>query len=383
MSWQNLLQPEIREFIIAHENDDVAALALKKSPEASWDYKAILDQIKSRQKAKRKIPSWLEAHPDIILPAPDLLEQASSSATAHYKAALFKAESFADLTGGCGVDSWALAQNTQSGYCIEHNGQAAALLAHNLPLLCPIPIEVRTQTAEDFAQEMPSVELVLIDPQRRDDRRKGKFRFEDCSPNILELLPTLLQKAQHVMIKTSPMLDITEGIKILENVGAHVQEVHCVEWQGECKELLFILSNQTQNTPEITAASLNDEGTPIHEITFTQSEEGACTSEYADPLRNLYEPGPAFQKSGGYSVIAEKYGVKKLGAQTHLYTSETLIENFPGRSFEIIGQYPPKTEKIPLKQAHITVRNFPMNAAGLRKNSRSKMVEKTISLPAP
>lgn len=371
MTWQSLLTPEIREFIVAHEKDDVAALALKKPPAPDWNYKLILDQIKSRQKARRKIPLWLTAGSNIILPTPNLLEQASSTATARYKASLCQAKSFADLTGGCGVDSWAMAEHAQSGYCIERDEYASSLLAHNLALLSPVPIEVRHQPAEDFVREMPNLDLVLIDPQRRDDRQKGKFRFEDCSPNILELLPALLPKAQTIIIKTSPMLDITEGIKALETAGAKTQEVHCVEWQGECKELLFILGN-TDETPKIIAVSLNDEGQPIHTLTFTHNEEKAATPEFSAPLRYLYEPGTAFQKSGAFSMIAQIYGVKKLSAQTHLYTSETLVENFPGRGFEIINQYPAKSAKIPFKQAHITVRNFPMSAPDLRKKLKIK-----------
>ena len=372
MSWQSLLNPDIQEFVHTHEKDDVAALALKTPPTADWDYKLILDQIKSRQKAQRKIPLWLTHHKNIIFPPPDLLEQASSAATARYKAGLIQGKTFVDLTGGCGVDTCAFTEHFTSGYCIEKDKSAADLLAHNLPLLSPTPVEVINTSAENFIKTMPPLDVALIDPQRRDSNQKGKYRFEDCTPNILSLLPGLLEKTQTALIKTSPMLDITQGIAALESTGAAVQEVHCPQWQGECKELLFITSQNTKTPPTITAVTLNDEGKTLSKLAFTQKEEITGKAPLSEPLTYLYEPGPAFQKSGGFNTIAQKYAVHKLAPQTHLYTSNNLINDFPGRSFEIVRQYPVKAEKIPLKQAHITVRNFPMSTPNLRKKLKIK-----------
>ena len=372
MSWQSLLSHNIFDFIRTHEKDDVKSLALKKPPDPDWDYKLILDQIKSRQKAALKIPLWVEHQSDIILPSSDLLEQASSSATAMYKASIIKADNFVDLTGGCGVDSWALSKYASHGYCIEKDKTVAELLAHNLPLVSSSLIETLNTHAEDFIKTMGKTQLALIDPQRRDAYQKGKFRLEECRPNILALLPGLLKKAEIVMIKTSPMLDITEGIRNLEDSGAYVQAVHCVEWNGECKELLFLASKNSQPPATITAIRLNHEGKVLHRLSFLQKEEETLKPSYSDPLNYIYEPSPAFQKSGGFSTIAQEYNLQKLAPQTHLYTSEFLEENFPGRFFKIIGQYQAKADKIPLKQAHITVRNFPMKAPELRKKLKLK-----------
>ena len=363
MTWQSLLDPDIQKFIRDHETDDVAALALKKPPQSDWDYKAVLDQIKSRQKAKLKLPRWTDHHPGILFPPADILEQASSAATARYKAALVKGKNFVDLTGGCGVDTCAMTEHFQRGICIEQEKTAADLIAHNIQLLSDTPVEVINGKAEEFTKNMPDTDVIIIDPQRRDHSRKGKYKFEDCSPNILELLPLLLQKSQSIIIKTSPMLDIAEGIKALGNVEA----IHVLEWNGDCKELAFIVSNKTADTVPITAVSLDDDGEVLSSLTFTLQEEKTAQAELSPPLKYLYEPGPAFQKSGGFNVISKEFGVKKLAPHTHLYTSETLQTGFPGRVFEIIGQFPAKAEKIKLKQAHIKSRNFPLRSEELRK----------------
>ena len=365
MNWQSLLDPDIQKFINGHEGGDVTALALKKPPNPDWDYRLILDQIKTRQKARTKLPLWPDHHPDIIFPPSDILEQASSAATARYKARLVKGKSFVDLTGGAGVDSCALTEHYESGTIIERDEHAAELIAHNLPLLylSGVDLDVICTTAEEFVKAMPSVDLVIIDPQRRDGQQKGKFRLENTAPNVLELLPVLLNKTTHIMIKTSPMLDIAQTVADLQ----HVQAVHVVEYRKDCKELLFIISKNVPNTPQITAVSIDDAGEVLSNLNFTLEEEKKTKAALSMPLNYLYEPGPAFQKSGGFHVISDYFGVEKLQQHTHLYTSETLRTDFPGRSFEIIGKHPAKAEKVPLKQAHITTRNFPMSTAALRK----------------
>ncbi len=362
MNWQSLLDPDIQKFIQTHENEDVAALALKKSPEPEWHYPAILDQIKSRQKARIKFPQWLET-PDIILPAPNIIEQASSSATALYKSRLVEGENFVDLTGGVGVDSWAMAQNFKRGITIDIDKNNANLLAHNLNALCACAISVENISAEDFIQTMDKTDLCIIDPARRNAAGKGRYKFEDCAPNLIEILASILDKSRVVMVKTSPMLDITEGINALK----YVQAVHILEWRGDCKELIFLLNKSYAEAPIITAASIDDHGNPISTFSFTQNEEETTDTQISLPLIYLYEPGPAFQKSGGFKTLAKRFDVKKLHTHTHLYTSDTPHKNFPGRVFEILGQYPAQAGKIPLKKANLTVRNFPMGAQDLRK----------------
>lgn len=368
--WKKLLAPEIKDFIRAHDHADVAALALKKPPAAHWPYALVMDQIKARQKAKSKVPDWADIHDDTLFPPADILEQASSTATARYKASLIKGKVFCDLTGGAGVDSYALSKHYASGFCIERDNKNAALLAHNLSLLCPetCSIKIYCALAEAFIQNMPPVDLALIDPQRRDSGRKGKFRLEDGSPDILTLLPLLRAKAGNIMLKTSPVLDITQAVELLGCVRA----VHIVEWRGECREALYIMGgNQSETLPSdlvpITAVRLDDQGGILSTLTFTRQEEADAAADYALPERYLYEPGPAFLKAGAFSLLAARYRLKKLHRHTHLYTSRALCADFPGRIFEIAGLYPVQRKALPFSKAHLTVRNFPDGAESLKK----------------
>jgi len=364
-----LLNPDIQEFIVRHQNADVRDLALKKMPNG-WPRTHILNHIKARQKATHKLPSWLETHNNILFPPPDLIEQASSDATAHYKASLFRGKRFVDLTGGVGADCVAFAQNFEQVICVEQNSKAANLLAHNLPLLTGKDVEVIRADAETYVQDMKApIDLVYIDPQRRNDNRKGLKYFQDCNPNILNMLPILLNKAQNILIKTSPMLDVHQALTQLPQT----RTVHIVEWRKECREVLYHLTREpTDNETDIQAVSINDNGEPIHHIFFTRTDNENAHVQYASPQKYLYEPGPAFMKAGCYKLLSERFSVSKLHAHTHLYTSEVLVSDFPGRTFKIFGLYPVRKNALPISKINLAIRNFPDDVQGLYKRLNLK-----------
>lgn len=370
MNWQALLDPKIQAFITAHAGDDVKALALKKPPEADWPYPLILDQIKARQKAAKKMPDWLE-HSGVIFPPADLIEQASSIACALYKSRVVNGKNFIDLTGGSGMDSFALLASFEEGIAVEHNAQAAAILAHNADILgFGKRLRVETACAEDFIQTMPNVNLVYIDPQRRDEGRKGKFDLSACTPDITALLPTLREKCGKILLKTSPVLDIQKAITDLE----YVREVHIVQYQGDCKELLFALDCTHKTDPEkicVTAVALDNAGQILNTIHFTPEEEKQTRPEYSMPMAYIYEPDAAFQKSGGYNVMGKKYKLNKLHPNTHLYTGDKIIPDFPGRKFRLEAQCAVNKKELkkilPAMQGNLTMRNFPATPELLRK----------------
>lgn len=370
MSFQRLLEPDIKRFIREHENSDIRKLALKKSPNKNWPYPLILDQIKARQKAKVKILQWLEHHDDIIFPPSDILEQASSNATAHYKASLFEGKNFIDLTGGAGIDFWAISKNFKRSTCVDQNPNAINLIAHNMTLFQRKNIDTIESKAENYLKETDNTDLIYIDPQRRDNNKKGMFHLSDCSPNIIDLLPLLKEKAKMVMIKTSPMLDIKKAIQELEYVHA----THIIEWRGDCKEVLYVLNFDKkilpENIPHICAA-LNDDGETLHKFKFTRAEEQSETKTSA-PLKYLYEPGPAFQKAGGFNALGKQLNLKKLHKHTQLYTSETLNTDFPGRAFEIQNILPVNRKALSFSKANLTIRNFPGDVSALRKKLKLK-----------
>ena len=226
-------------------------------------------------------------------------------------------------------------------------------------------ITVHHMKAEDFvANDMPDTDLIIIDPQRRTQNKRGLFQFEDCSPDIIKLLPLIKDKAKRIMVKTSPVLDITAGIKALQ----YVEEVHVVEWQNECKELVFILNPQrTIKTSRITASAIDKNGETLYTQTFTQDKENETALITSAPQTYLFEPSAAFQKAGGYKILAADFDTPKLAQHTHLYTATQDRPDFPGRRFKILGQYPVNAKTLPIRKANLTIRNFPMAINTLKK----------------
>jgi hypothetical protein len=370
VDWKILLDQQVKKYLQAHQDDDVAMLALKSPPSPAPARALILDQVKARQKAKVKIPGWA-TNSGIVFPASTVIEQASSAATAKYKAGLVKGDTFVDLTGGAGVDTVALSENFSSGFCVERDETAVQLLAYNIPLFTKKPIKILHAHAENFVGSMPRVNCIYIDPQRRDDAKKGLYILQECSPDITALLPALKEKAGCVLIKTSPMLDISKALEIL---GGAV-EAHIVEWRGECREVLYLLDftkNIRMHDIPIKAIEINDDGKPICQFTFTQKEEREAQASFSQPLKFLYEPGPAFQKAGAFNLLGKKYGVRKLHEHTHLYTSEKYVADFPGRRFEIQAVLPIDKKALPFDQANLTLRNFPGDVATLRRQLKLK-----------
>jgi len=364
MTIKTLLDPAIQDFIRSHENADVSALALKKPPQPDWPYPEILNQIRSRQKAQKKIPEWLEQD-GIIWPHPDIMEQASSAATAAFKANLCRGKRFVDLTAGAGINACAITRNFERADLIDIDPDNAAKLTHNLGIFGLDHGHVHTADAADYLRNMEPVDWIFIDPARRDDRRRGKSRLQDTRPNVIELLPGLKQKAGHLLLKTSPFLDIQQCILELDNVT----DVYIIEHQNECKEVLYVLNftNSEKIEPKIHAISFNNAKNNTNKHSFTTKEEKEALESLSNPLKYIYEPGPALMKSGGFKTLGKKYGLSKLHPHTHLYTSDKLIKDFPGRSFELTAQYPPHKKHIPHSQANLTIRNFPGHIDQLRR----------------
>ena len=375
MGWRDLLKPEVQKFIQDHEAEDVKALALKKAPDLNWPYPLVLDQIKTKQKAKTKSPDLYETN-GFIFPSSDTFEQASSSACAAYKVSMLSGDSFVDLTAGCGVDSFAFSKRFVSSVLVERDAHSAQLLEHNASAVgLNGKVRVHCGDAEAYIEEMPETDAAFIDPQRRESGRKGLYNLASCSPDIIQMLPVLKRKVKKVLIKTSPFLDIEKGI---EQLGA-VTQVHVVQWRGECKEVLYLLDFEVgqggemgSNDVEIIAVNLDDSGYPIHKFSYRLSEEKNTDIECAMPMKYIYEPGPAFQKAGGYKAMAVQYGVKKIHPNSHIYTSDQRCENFPGKSYCVEDVLAVKAKNLPIKKADLVVRNFPSSVDALRRKLKLK-----------
>lgn len=378
MSWRFLLRPDVQDYIKRHENDDVRVLALKKRPDPSWNASLVLDQIKVRQNAKDKSPEWHDTD-GIIFPSSHDFEQSSSRPCALYKASLVEGNKFADLSAGTGIDSYYFSKRFGSGVCVEKSKGSSEILEHNMAALhragkLSAAVKVLCSEAEAFVKTMEYIDFAYIDPQRRDESRKGIYRLSDGSPDIGRFLPDLKEKTGLIMIKASPRLDIHQAIETLGPVKA----VHVVQWDGDCKEVLYVLegrrpdhSMQDRGSETggslVTAVQIDDEGQPVVTFSYRIQDEKDVRIEYAMPEKYIYEPGPAFQKAGGFKNIAVHYGVKKLHPHTHLYTSENPVEGFPGKRHEILDIVSPKSGFAGFHKAEIALRNFPGTEKDLRK----------------
>ena len=352
-----------RQFIREHLNDDVPTLALKKAP-VGIDFSLALRQIEARQLLQKKVPSWSQ-NDDLLFPVRLSIEQCSSEATARYKADLLQGDSFADLTGGLGIDTFFIVQHFTKADYVERQSELCELARHNFEDL-GANIEVHNATAEEYLNHCSSVDCLYLDPARRDVYGRKTVGIGDCTPNVAELQNLLLQKARRVMIKLSPMLDISKALEELHCVS----DVHVVAVNNECKELIFILERDFLDSPVLHCANLS---TSQPTLSFTFEQEHDCPLRLADePQHYLYEPNAAVMKAGAYKWVSECFGVLKLHKNSHLYTSETLVHNFAGRIFEVEdwADYNKKVKSTLLAgvdKANLAVRNFPLSVDELRK----------------
>lgn len=365
-----------KEFIRTHGEEDVRALALRFSRE---DMPLLLSQIAGRQTARLKIPSWV-GQDDILYPAHLSLEQASSELTARYKASLVSAIAedsakkgngrFADLTGGMGIDFSFMAPCFREADYVEQNEELCRIAKHNFGVLGLHHATVHCDQAAHFLENAAPYDLIYLDPARRDEAGRKVFRIEDCTPDLTSLKDRLLEKAGQVMVKYSPMLDISLALKTLGNVS----EVHVVSVDSECKELLFLLSKTAGEAPQYVAVNLKRSGGE-ERFSFAMAQEQQAEISFADaPRRYLYEPNASILKAGAFNMVANRYGVKKLHRNSHLYTSDNLISDFPGRIFEVEKLFVPNRNNIRLflqdtKKANIAVRNFPITVAEIRRRT--------------
>ena len=352
-----------KQFIRENLNADVPTLALKKAP-VGTDVSLALRQIAARQLLQKKVPSWVE-NEDLLFPVHLSIEQCSSEASAKYKAGLLQGQTFADLTGGLGVDTYFISQHFQNAEYVEREAELCDLARHNFEVL-KADVKVWNETAEEYLNHCEAKDCIFIDPARRDEHGRKTVSISDCTPDVAVLQDLLLQKAKTAMIKLSPMLDISKALEELH----HVREVHVVAVANECKELDVIMERAFGGEPQFICVNLL---TSQPELQFTQEEERTCLGRIADGVSNyLYEPNPVVMKAGCFKLLTRQFDVYKLHKNSNLFTSEKLVSDFPGRIFEVEG-WAPYNKKVKqallhdVDKASIAVRNFPLSVAELRK----------------
>ncbi|XLS30735.1 THUMP-like domain-containing protein [Flavobacteriaceae bacterium M23B6Z8] len=359
-----VLASEVQKYIQQQLNQDLNFLIFKKSPFSTVTMHELVKQISGKKNAYTKLPTWFETS-GIYYPEKVSLEQTSSEKTASYKSSLIKGKSLVDLTGGFGVDSFYFSKQFDAVIHLEKNESLSEIVSFNYKQLGASNIECKTEDAETFLhRNQKTFDWIYADPSRRDDHLGKVFLLSECTPNIPELLDIIWQRTQNLLLKTSPLLDIQQGINELQ----HVKEVHVVAVKNEVKELIWILEKDYKGSIKIFSVNIEKEKTDF--FSFFYQEEKETKVFFSNPLNYLYEPYAAVLKSGAFKTISQKYKVSKIGINSHLYTSEALIQ-FPGRIFEIQESLPfhKKTlkKRFSKAKAHVTTRNFPWSVAKLRK----------------
>ncbi|MBP1594598.1 MAG: hypothetical protein H6Q12_1617 [Bacteroidetes bacterium] len=355
------------EFIKEHIADDPSKLALQAKKYPDVDMPTAVTQIVGRKIAMEKVPSWGNTD-GILYPKHLSMEQCSSEITARYKSSLVKGNMLVDITGGLGIDCAFLSMNFQRAVYVERQTELCEIASSNFPLLGLSHIDVVNGDGVEYLSRTEKVDWIFIDPARRNEHGGKVIAIADCEPNVAEISDLLLSKAENVMIKLSPMLDLSLALHHL----SFVKEVHVVSVANECKELLVILANDAANSKvSIHCVNLLKNGEA--QIFSFDKEEELQGCGYAQKVgRYLYEPNASILKAGAYKSISNRYNLKKLHQNSHLYTSDELIIDFPGRKFECdavfsLNKKELKTNLGEIKQANITIRNFPSSVSELRK----------------
>lgn len=366
-----LLHRPAQTFIDRHLKDDLSSLILKGSPVPDVSIQEIAQQIEGKRKAEKKLPTWFKTK-NILYPKKQNLSQTSSETTAKYKASLVSGERLIDLTGGFGIDSFFFSQTMDHVTHCELNSDLSSMAEHNfiqlgkrnnIQFLCGNGVQLLQETDQNF-------DWIYLDPSRRSDTGNKVFRLEDCQPDMTEILPILFEKGKKILLKTSPLLDLSLGISLLKNVV----EIHIIAVSNDVKEVLWILSPEPHLDKTIIK-TINFKGQKKEMFQGAFEEEQNQIPSCSEPLQYLYEPNAAVMKSGLFNTLATQTTIEKLHPNTHLYTSDKQIV-FPGRTFKILKKFPFKPNilkrEIAFAKANIAIRNFPLSVAQLRKQLKFK-----------
>lgn len=371
-----------RQYILDHRTEDVRTLALRKVNEPAVDHSFALDQIRGWQIANKKIPTWA-ATEEILYPPHLSLEQCSSEQTARYKQRLCErvlkdlsaekeCSSLVDLTGGMGVDCSFMARAFDRSCYVERQQQLCDLAVNNFPLLGLADTKVVCSEADEYLQKCDPVTMFFLDPARRDAHGGRTYAISDCSPDLIGLKEQLLEKADCVLVKLSPMLDWHEAVRLLGNV----LEVHIVSVGNECKEILLLMSKKIQYPLQIYCVDDDQVFCPVPVI-FDNLQKRTIPSDNSSMWKYLYEPNASIMNAGCFEALEREFPVIQIATNSHLFVSDQPVADFPGRSFEVIGISTMNKQMIKsflqgLTKANIAVRNFPMSVADLRKKLRLK-----------
>ncbi len=354
-----MIRKEIQDYIRANIGTDFPTLLLRKSPFPDFSMQEIAQQVKGLKVASKKFPFLLKE--GIQFPPGLNLEQASSQFTGQFKARDLQGEKYLDLTCGFGIDAWFMSEKFREITLVEQNPELIETVKYNWQLLGREANFVNDSLEEFLKYNSERFDLVYLDPARRDQHKNKKFLLEDLSPNLLEIQDDLFRISDHIIIKLSPLIDISYLLDAVRNIS----KIQIIAVRNEVRELVLHLHPDTAAVPVIEAINLE---TTEPAFEFMVGEEAECTPEYAEPEQFLYMPGTAVLKSGAFNLVASTFGLRKLHPNTHLYTSAVHIDNFPGR---VLRVEPVESKSIKKgEKFNIVSRNYPLTPDEIKKKYR-------------
>lgn len=371
------------EFIREYRERDIRQLALQANRFPDVDMPYALDQIQGWQIARRKLPKWA-ACDGVIFPPHLSMEQCSSEPTAQYKLNLAMewaervghASRMTDLTGGFGVDFSFTSCAFAAATYVERNEQLCHIVEHNLPLLGLNNATVVCADAVEYLSTVEPQTMLFLDPARRDEHGAKTVMLADCTPDVVQLLPQLLEKSRFTMLKLSPMLDWHKAVDDLQGT---VREVHIVSVGGECKELLLVLSTVVESELKVYCADLSTASGSSSLFVYTPDSSAPVANSKLKTQNSkfLHEPNASIMKAGCFDELAAAYGVSPVSRNSHLFLSDEPVDGFPGRSFVVervttMNKGELRKALVGIEKANIATRNFPLTVAELRKRLKIK-----------
>jgi hypothetical protein len=356
---------DFQQFVQDHLTEDPALLLFRYQGKTDFNLKAAVQQISARQKAAKKLPSWA-SNPQLIFPASISLEQSSSEQTAEFKARNRSGELMIDLTGGFGVDSFFLGKNFEKATYCEMQEELADVAHHNFEVLASGKFKIIKGDGLAFlAQTKLHFDLVYADPARRGKGNQKLYKLQDCEPDVVSSWEMMKSKADSILLKLSPMLDISQALTELPDI----QKVQVISVKNEVKELLLHWNKSSSD------ANINIEAVDLEanesSFSFTSAEEALATSEYGEVGNYLIEPLSAVLKAGAFKTFGERFGLSKLDSNSHLYTSSEVQKDLPARVFEVIQEVQPKKGEIkklfPSGKVNVITRNYATGSEVLKK----------------
>ncbi len=356
---------DFRQFVQDHLDDDPALLLFKYHGKTDFDLKAAVQQISARQKARKKLPSW-SSDLQLIFPVSISLEQSSSEDTAEFKSKGRSGKIMIDLTGGFGVDSLYLSKGFEQAIYCEQQEDLAEIASQNLGKLAPEKFQIEIGDGVAFlSRSEDHFDLIYADPARRGDSNQKLYRLEDCQPNVVAAWELMKSKSNSILLKLSPMLDISRALEELPEI----QKVQIISVKNEVKELLLSWEKKnTSNSMKIEAVEL---GKDIQRFSYTPQEEIDTITTFGEAEKYLIEPLAGILKAGAFKTFGNRFELKKLHVNSHLYTTSQLEERIPGRVFEILEEIKPKKNELKERfltgKVNVITRNYASGSDAFKK----------------